>query len=146
MARVWDSMGELNRFFEDLAQGRGGGATDAHQRWGRRDDEWRPKADVFESEDEYTIFLDVPGVRRDRLDINLDADRLTINGERASEAAEGATQKRAERPAGTFMREFSLPQNVERKSIAAEYKDGVLRVRLPKRAQTQSKRIEIKVG
>ena len=144
--RVWDSMGELNRFFEDLGRG---GAAETHAKRGNciRRDTWQPEADVLESESEYLILLDAPGVNRSSLEINLEDEQLTISGERAAIQAEAkAVERRAERPAGRFARSFALPSNVAGAKVTAEYKDGVLRVRLPKRMPPASKRIEIKVN
>jgi HSP20 family protein len=107
--------------------------------------DWHPSADVFETDGEFVILLDLPGIRREALDVGLDGERLTIRGERAPES-EAATQRRAERPAGRFLRSFTLPATVEREAITADYKDGVLRLRLPKRTEQQARRVEIKIS
>ncbi|HEX5708024.1 MAG TPA: Hsp20/alpha crystallin family protein [Pyrinomonadaceae bacterium] len=131
----------MNRLFEDAAVRR--------TRTGEDEDEieradWIPAADVYESETEFVIVLDLPGVAREGLDVGLDENRLTIRGERVSAEEEGVA-RRAERPAGRFVRSFTLPETVERESITADYKDGVLRLRLPKRREQQPRRVEIKV-
>ena len=150
MAHRWDPIRDLvtlqdrmNRLFEDATERRGharGGADD-EQEIERAD--WAPAADVYESEGEYTIALDLPGIERAGLEINLDNDRLTIRGTREIEKT---GRHRAERPRGRFMRRFSVPAHVDQQNISADYKDGVLRVTLPKRQGQQSRRVEIKVS
>jgi HSP20 family protein len=132
----------MNRLFEE--------AADRRSRTGEDEGEieradWVPAADVYEDEREYTLALDLPGIDRDALEVNLDDGRLVIRGSRA--AAEGSRARRAERPQGRFVRSFSLPDAVERGSITADYKDGVLLLHLPKRGEQQQQgrvRIEIR--
>jgi HSP20 family protein len=147
MAQYWDPLRDLvalqdrmNRLFDEAA----------HKRAREEDDkgeieraDWTPAADVYNREEEYLIVVDLPGVSRDALDISLSDDRLFIRGERPSDLE---PQGRTERHFGSFMRKFGpLPQAVDQKSISAEYRDGVLRVRLPKRKEQKQKRVEIKV-
>ena len=105
--------------------------------------DWVPAADVYEDEREYTLALDIPGVDRETLEVDLDDGRLVIRGTRS--AAEGAKARRAERPQGRFVRSFSLPDAVERGSITADYKDGVLLLHLPKRDERQGRSLKIDV-
>jgi HSP20 family protein len=136
----------MNRLFEDSAERRArpAGGGEAEDEMERAD--WSPAADVYEREAEFVIVLDLPGVAREGLDVGLDENRLTVRGERA-QAETDAHVRRAERPAGRFVRGFTLPESVERGQISADYKDGVLRLRLPKRrAREQPRRVEIKVA
>ncbi len=151
MTQKWDPMRDLvslqdrmNRLFEDVSQRR---SRDGEKVEGEIEQvDWYPAADVYEKEREFTIVLDLPGIQRSALDVNLDNDRLTIRGARAAAAEDSpAQQRRAERPAGRFARSFSLPANVERETISADYKDGVLRLRLPKRSEQKGRRVEIEV-
>ncbi|HYN83639.1 MAG TPA: Hsp20/alpha crystallin family protein [Pyrinomonadaceae bacterium] len=146
---TWEPMRDLmtlqdrmNRLFEDAAARRD--RTEEEEDEIERAD-WIPAADVYEAEGEFVIVLDLPGVERGGLDVGLDENRLTIRGERPRAESEGSTPRRAERPAGRFVRSFTLPETVERESITADYKDGVLRLRLPKRRERQPRRVEIKV-
>ena len=152
MARhMWGPMRDLvtlqermNRLFED--------AGHRHERQGEETEseieraDWFPAADVYETDEEFTIALDLPGIERERLDVGLDEDSLTIRGERAPFAPEGATRRRTERPSGRFLRKFTLPDVVDRERVAADYKDGVLRLHLPKRKEPRARRLEIKVS
>lgn len=128
----------MNRLFEDATQRRGD--ADSREEIERAD--WCPLADVFDSEEEYTIGLDLPGIDRDTLDISIDDNRLTIKGQRGQA---GASLHRGECPRGSFLRTFSVPGSVDQKAIKANYKDGVLSVHLPKRAQRKAQRVEIKI-
>lgn len=130
----------MNRLFEEAADRRSG-APDDEGEIERAD--WVPAADVYEGEREYTLALDLPGIDRGGLEVNLDDGRLVIRGSRA--AAEGARARRTERPQGRFVRSFSLPDTVERAAITADYKDGVLLLHLPKRGERQGGRMKIEV-
>lgn len=130
----------MNRLFEEAAQ-RGGGGREDEGEIERAD--WIPAADVYEEGGEFVITLDLPGIRRDGLDVNLDEGRLTIRGERAPK--EGVQPRRSERPHGRFVRSFSLPDTVDRHAITADYKDGVLTLHLPRRAEPKEKRVKIDI-
>src|SRR4051812_45550451 len=131
----------MNRLFEEAA-GRRSRAGEDEGEIERAD--WVPAADVYENESEYTLALDLPGIDRGALEVNLDDRRLVVRGTRA--AAEGTRARRAERPQGRFVRSFSLPDAVERGSITADYKDGVLLLHLPKRGEQQQGRVKISIG
>lgn len=134
----------MNRLFEEAAERRG-------QHTGEEQDDemehadWLPAADVYEFEGEFVVALDLPGIQRDTLDVSTDDNRLLIRGERAP-FGESKNPRRAERPFGRFIRKFTLPPVVERGAITADYKDGVLLLHLPKRAEQQTRRVKIKVG
>jgi HSP20 family protein len=130
----------MNRLFEETADRRAGAREDEAEI--ERAD-WIPAADVYEDEREYLLALDLPGIKRDGLDVNLDDGRLVIRGERA--AAQGLHTRRAERPQGRFVRTFSLPDAVDRAAITADYKDGVLLLHLPKRGERTGRSLKIDV-
>jgi HSP20 family protein len=147
MARSWDPIRDLvmlqdrmNRLFQEAAEKRARGEEKTEQEIERVD--WIPAADLYETEKEYSIAVDLPGIERDALEISLDDNRLVIRGERT---LENEGEHRVERPQGRFMRKFGVPSTVDQTAIAAEYKDGVLRVRLPKRNEQKSHKVEIKV-
>jgi HSP20 family protein len=131
----------MNRLFEDAAQRRPRGEDEGGEREIEQAD-WYPAADVHNHEHEYLIMVDLPGIERDALEISLDENRLTIAGSRA---VEEQNQQRVERPHGRFLRRFGVPSTVDQKAITAEYKDGVLRLRLPKHNEQKGRRVEIKV-
>jgi HSP20 family protein len=149
MGRSWDPIRDLvmlqdrmNRLFQEAAQERGrSGEEESEQEIEHAD--WSPPADVYQTDKEYTIEIDLPGIDRTALDISIDNDKLLIRGERSIEQE---ARHRRERPQGRFLRRFAVPATVDQKAIAADYKDGVLRVRLPKRKAPQAQRVEIKVS
>jgi HSP20 family protein len=130
----------MNRLFEDATQRR---ATDAEPREEIERADWCPAADVYESKEEFTIAVDLPGIDRATLDVSVDDNRLTIKGSRPEA---GTMQSRGECPRGNFLRTFSVPVSVDQKAIKADYKDGVLDVHLPKRSERKAQRVEIKVS
>jgi HSP20 family protein len=149
MTHGWNSIRDLmtlqdrmNRLFQEATERRARDEEEGGQEIERAD--WVPAADVYQTEKEYVIAVDLPGIERAALEISLDNDRLSIRGTRAIES-EG--QQRVERPHGRFLRKFSVPAIVDQKAIAADYKDGVLRVHLPKRELKQkARKVEIKVS
>lgn len=149
MSKRWDPLGDLiglqdrmNRLFEEAGERRTReGATGSEQEIERAD--WTPAADVFEDDAEFRIALDLPGIERSALEIDLNNDQLTIRGVRG---VEEENLHRAECPRGRFLRRFVIPRTVDQKAIAADYRDGVLRVRLPKRQEQKTRRVEIKIS
>lgn len=132
----------MNRLFND--------ASRRHAHLGdERDGEieradWTPASDVYETEDAFVIALDLPGIDRDALDVTIDDNRLSVRGTRAAEA--GVRRHRVGRPSGRFLARFGpLPPTVDHKRIAAEYKDGVLRLRLPRRAARAGGKVKIEI-
>lgn len=142
----------MNRLFEDATQRRASentsrpaGPTVGQSAADIEDVEtadWHPAADVYENKDEYVVAVDLPGIDRSTLDISIDDDRLVIKGKRA---ADDSAPKIGERPRGNFLRMFDMPAFVDQNDIKAEYKDGVLRIRLPRQPERKTQRIEIKV-
>jgi HSP20 family protein len=106
---------------------------------------WVPTSDIYETDDHLKIHLDLPGMTRDNLDIQLtDNNTLTIRGERKFEEVDKAKYHRVERYYGNFMRSFVLPSNVEAEKITASFKDGVLEIVLPKAESAKARKISIK--
>ena len=147
MSQQWNPLQDLmvlqdrmNRLFEDATQRRAqeAGAEDDFERA-----DWTPASDIYETDTSYLIAIDLPGINRESLEIDIDDNRLVMKGTRAIEASR---QHRIERPRGKFRRTFSVPASVDQGKIGAEYKDGVLQIRLPKRTEQKAKRIDIKVS
>ena len=109
--------------------------------------EWSPLVDVEESEKEYTIKAELPEVRKENVKVELENGSVRISGERKLEKEEaGRRFHRIERSYGAFERSFTLPEGTERKNISAEFKDGLLRVHLPKGEGATHKTLEIPVS
>lgn len=105
---------------------------------------WAPRVDLSETEDAYLVHVDVPGMQKEDLNIDVHEGRLTISGERnAEQQDDGHKYVRVERSYGRFYRSFTLPQTVKEDEIEATYENGVLSVRVPKAEETKPRRIEV---
>lgn len=106
-----------------------------------------PAFEVKETKDAFIFKADLPGVQENNLDISLTGDRLVVSGKRESEKREENERYFAfERSFGSFSRAFTLPEGVDAEHIAADLKDGVLHLTLPKKPEVQPKRIKVGVG
>jgi HSP20 family protein len=107
---------------------------------------WTPLVDVFEDADGVTLKVELPEVEASEVDLHVEDNTLTLRGERKLEqtATENGYQ-RTERAYGAFQRSFTLPPTIDSEHISAESKDGVLRIRLPKRAETKPRQIKVQV-
>ena len=105
---------------------------------------WLPAVDVWETEDELVLSFDLPGIPEDKITIELDDNVLTVSGER-QRTQEHSSERfyRFERRYGTFSRSVTLPTGVNDADISADYKDGVLEVRVPKPEEQKPKRIQV---
>ena len=106
---------------------------------------WSPSADVSETDKEYFINMDIPGLESKDIKIAIEDDILNVSGEREQVKEENEKYYRLERRYGKFERNFHLSNNVDPSKIEAEFKNGQLRVKLPKLAEKQKKQIEVKV-
>jgi len=108
---------------------------------------WNPPVDVYESNDNIILKVDLPEVNQDDVDISVQGNTLTIRGERKREnEVQEKDYYRMERSYGTFMRSFSLPNTVDAEKIDANFSQGVLKVTLPKREESKPKQIKVKIG
>ncbi len=107
---------------------------------------WRPRADLFETDDDYRLQLDLPGFRVEDVNVTVDRGMLTISGEREMVAEkEGENYHVRERHVGKFARGFSLPTHLDAEHVKANLENGVLTVLLPKLAEAKPKQIEVVV-
>jgi HSP20 family protein len=104
-----------------------------------------PETDVLETEKEIRVVTEMPGLKRDNIEIDVENNVLTIRGEKREERTEGEQGRwhLAERRYGTFSRSFVLPRDVDAESIQASFQDGVLTVTVPKSEKARRRRIEI---
>jgi HSP20 family protein len=143
----WNPLGELedmqarlNRFFNEVPATRG--RNDAFSFA-----DWAPAVDVQETEKEYVVKADLPEVKKEDVKVELLDGVLTLEGERRQEKEEkGKKFHKVEREYGSFVRRFVLPSEVDAAAVQAEFKDGVLVVRLPKTSSAKSKAVEVKVA
>jgi HSP20 family protein len=109
--------------------------------------DWAPTVDVIETPEEFQIKAELPEVKKEDVKVSVDGGILRIEGERRQEKEEkGKKYHRIERSYGSFLRTFTLPDNVDEGKVQADFKDGVLNVRLRKAEKAKPKSIEVKVG
>ena len=105
---------------------------------------WQPSVDIFENESDIVIKVELPEVNRDDVQVNLDDRTLTIRGERKLEFEDKREgYHRIERSYGQFARSFTVPPNINREGLKASYKDGILRVTLPKAEEAKPRQITV---
>ncbi len=127
---------EMTRLFDDFYRTSDGDDQQAAV--------WAPRADLSETEDAYLIQMDVPGIRRDDLDITMEDGTLKISGERTmQDEQEGGQLHRVERSYGRFFRSFTFGPNADADKIEAHFDDGVLTVRVGKAEERKPRRIEV---
>ena len=108
--------------------------------------DFMPLVDIYETEKEYLIKLDLPEVGKEEVKVFVEDGVLTIQGERKKEKEEkGKKFHRIERSFGTFLRTFTVPPDADDTKIDAEFKEGLLRVHLPKSEKAKPKTIDVKV-
>lgn len=147
----WDPMRELEDFSNRLSAYFGSnhlqkGETQDENGWFTKA-QWSPLVDISEDDQEYVIKAELPGVEKDQLKVTVENQTLLIAGERTSEREEKKRKyHRVERAYGSFLRSFTLPDDADGNKIRAEFKNGVLKVHLPKSENAKPKSIEIKVN
>lgn len=108
--------------------------------------EWAPLADITEDDNEYAIKVELGDVKKEDVHVKVENGVLSISGERKFEKEEkNKKYHRVERAYGSFQRHFTLPENADAGKVKAEFKEGMLTVRLPKDEQAKPKQIEVKV-
>ncbi|HEY4742152.1 MAG TPA: Hsp20/alpha crystallin family protein [Candidatus Acidoferrales bacterium] len=128
---------QVNRLFESSLPGSG---TDSSLTT------WAPAVDIYETENELVLKADLPDVNEKDIDIRIENNTLSIHGERKFEQeVKEENYLRVERSYGSFTRSFTLPSTVNTEAIKAEYKNGVLRVEMPKRAESKPKQVKVNV-
>jgi HSP20 family protein len=105
---------------------------------------WAPPVDIYETDESVIVAAELPGVKREDIDVSVVGDKLILRGSRSNERDSDDEQfHRMERQYGSFYRTFNLPQVIEPETISAKLAQGVLQVTLPKRPSTKTERIEI---
>jgi HSP20 family protein len=128
---------EIDRLFDDAFVGRGTGAN------------WQPAVDIQETSNELRLDVELPGIREEDVELEVENGVLSVRGQKSVERKEEEEEGRyhlVERSYGSFFRSFQLPQGVDEKQINADFEHGVLRIRIPKAALPQPRRIQIGSG
>ena len=107
---------------------------------------WSPAIEMYEEKDKFIIKAELPGMKKEDIDVSLADNTLTLKGERKAEKeTKESNYYCCERYYGSFYRQVTLPSNADLKKIDAAYKDGVLEIKLPKTEETKEQKIDIKV-
>ncbi len=144
---TWDPFQDLERFSSQLSELFGSGANNRNDRRTTNTlASWAPLVDIHEDDKEYLIKAELPEVEKDQVKVTVENGVLTLSGERKLEQEErNAKHHRIERFYGSFARSFVVPDNADGSRITADFKNGVLRVHLPKSEEAKPKQIEIHV-
>jgi len=135
----WDPFTEIARLQDQM--GRQFAESD------RRSAAFAPAVDIYEDKEAIYLKAELPGVKAEEVNVHVENDILTLTGERKLEKNEDrAGYHRIERTYGTFTRSFSLPKNVSSEGVEAEMSNGVLTVKVPKKAEAQPKKIAVRSG
>jgi HSP20 family protein len=132
----WDPFGEMQRLTDHMLRAFG---SDVERRT------FAPAVDIYEDDAAICVKAELPGVKPEDLKISVESNVLTFSGERKLERSEEREgYHRLERSYGTFTRSFALPESVKADEVEADLSDGVLTLRIPKKAEVAPKRIEVK--
>ena len=134
--RLFDLRDELDRFFDWSFPSRDTGLFGG----------WSPALDVYDDKDQFVVKVELPGMKKEEINISLHDGVLTVSGERKNEREKKEGESfRSERYYGKFQRSVSLPARVDSSKVKAAYKDGVLSVELPKSEEAKPKQISVNV-
>lgn len=156
LAPLWKLRDEIDELFEDvyassaldpLRRRFGGGLPGRASTLGMRS----PAVDMVEKDDEIRVTVELPGLHMKDIDVQVSDSTLTISGEKQEEVEKGDKAGEyylSERRYGAFRRSFRLPEGVDRDAVKASFANGVLTVRLPKKAEAkaQARKVEVKPG
>ncbi len=135
---TWDPFREFSQYVDRYAR-----ASDDE----RTSKAWSPSVDINESDTQYVVSAELPGVEKDDVTVSIDKNVLTIKGEkRLTKKEEGEKWHRVESTYGEFTRSFTLPEEVDTDKVEANYKDGVLALTIPKAEKVQPKLIDVKIS
>jgi len=136
---IWNPIHEMDELFHNRLASVLGGE-------GLQSVAWSPVVDIEESAEAYTIRAELPGLSKEKVKVTVENGVLTLSGERDLERrVETKTFHRVERSHGSFTRSFTLPEDVDAESVAANFKDGLLEIQIAKREEALAKSIEVRV-
>lgn len=105
---------------------------------------WTPSVDIYETENELVLTAEVPGINEKDIEIKIEDNTLTLQGERKFEKeTKEENYHRVERSYGSFYRSFTLPNYIDQDKIQAEHENGILKITMPKRAELKPKKVKV---
>ena len=132
--RLTNMRAEMDRVFESTVGSFSGSPAPLSR--------WNPPVNVYQDKDRFTVVVELPGLKKEQIEISLHDDTLTIAGERKREAS-SEQEFLTERLYGKFQRSLTLPTAVDAEKVKASYEDGLLQVVLPKAEEAKPKQIEV---
>jgi HSP20 family protein len=143
----WDPFRELEDVSERLNRVFGRSIVAGESKDAMTTFDWAPSVDVLETNEDFQVKAELPDVKKEDVKVSVDGGVLRIQGERKQEKEEkGKKWHRVERSYGSFLRTFTLPENIDDAKVQADFKDGVLSVRLPKSEKAKPKSVEVKIN
>jgi|SRR5579859_6311865 len=143
----WNPFRELDELTDRFSRLFGRGTPTQGKSDSLATSDWIPPVDIVESDKEYLVKVELPDIPREAVKVQVEDGMLRIEGERKEEVEEdGKRFHRIERSFGSFVRAFTIPDNIDEAGIHAEFKDGILNVRLPKSEKAKAKGVQIKVN
>ncbi len=141
-ATMWRPFEDMERFMDDFMRG-----WPMWQRMPAEGMTWVPNIEMFDKQDSIVVRAELPGLKRDDINISVTGNILTISGERKTDSSiKGEEYYRSELPYGKFSRSITLPVPVDADKINATFENGILEITLPKSEKAKPKKIEIKSG
>lgn len=131
-----DLFSEMERMFEDFGR---------MPKMSIKGQDFVPACEISETDTQYFMSMDLPGLKKEDIKVEIDENTLTVSGERKQEKKEGdeTSTQYIERYYGTFTRSFALPSAVDAEKVEARYEDGVLKLEIPKSTAAKTRKIEI---
>ena len=143
----FSEFGGLAKTINDLNRAFGSGLPRLFNDEGLVSGSWNPSVDVYEDQNGIVLEADLPGLKLGDFDLSIENNVLTLKGERKFEKkAEEGNYHRVERGYGGFTRSFTLPTTVDVNNVGADFKEGVLRVTLPRREETKPRQIQVQIN
>jgi len=127
---------EMNRLFDASLPGRDAGLFAG----------WSPMLDVYDDQNDFLIFCELPGMKKEEIELSIHDGTLTISGERKPASEVQGEVSRSERPTGKFQRSVTFPTRVNSEKVTASYQDGILCITLPKAEEAKPKQIAVNVS
>ncbi|MCI5121739.1 MAG: Hsp20/alpha crystallin family protein [Candidatus Electrothrix sp. AUS4] len=140
---IWDPFREMEALFKTYTMPTR--RKSAEEKAAVETGEWAPVVDILETTDEFVLKVELPGVEKDDVEVSIDNRILTVKGEKKNDTTDRKVH-RTECRYGTFIRNFTLPQDVDVDKVEAACKNGVLSLTLTKMEQAKPKQIEVKVN
>ena len=143
---TWNPFRELDEVQNRLTSLFGGRLNKTNGNGGLELADWSPEVDIIEDEKEYLVKADLPEMKKEEIKVQVEDGVLSISGERKTEKEEkGKKFHRMERSYGRFERSFTLPDDADGGKVSAEFKEGILKVHLPKNVTAKPTPVDVKV-